>query len=81
MPVARWSVSISFELDQAMDALVALYGQPKSTLIEMLLRENPVVKKTVDSIREELKVSPIAVPARLGRARATKVRAIQRTSP
>lgn len=64
-----------------MDALVALYGQPKSALIEMLLRENPVVKKTIDSIREELEVSPIAVPARIGRSRPTKVRAVQRISP
>ena len=81
MPVARWSVSISFELDQAMDSLVAAYGQPKSALIEMLLRENPVVKKTIDSIRQELEVSPIAVPGTRSRPRPTKVRAVQRTSP
>ena len=78
MAVARRCISISFELDQVLDALVAGTGQPKSRLIEILLRENPVIKREVDSLRLELKVktSPLAVPGKrpgLGAFRAKPV--------
>jgi len=78
MPVARRSISLSFELDQALDVLVARSGQPKSKLIELLLRENLLVQRTVESIRLEFATSPVAVPGKRGERVTGRGRAAQR---
>ena len=71
MTVARCSISVSLELDQALGILVARTGQPKSKVIEMLLRENPMIQNEVEVMRLEFKTTPVAVPGRKG---APKVR-------
>jgi hypothetical protein len=53
MPVAKLSISLSLELDKALDTIARLGGRPKSTVIEMLLRENKTVSGVVNVLRGE----------------------------
>ena len=69
MTVVRTSISMSLELDQALLALRISARQSKSKLIETLLRENPTVQRTIESIRLELKINPVVVPGPEGMAR------------
>jgi len=62
MTLTRTSLSLSIELDQALDVLVARSGQPKSRLVEVLLRENAMVAQAVESVRLEAQTEPVAVP-------------------
>jgi predicted DNA-binding protein len=78
MPVARCSISISFELDQALDALVARSGQPKSKIIEILMRENRLVQNEIESLRLELKTTPAAVPGKKANVKARRTAVAQR---
>lgn len=78
MTVARCCISISFELDQALDGLVAGTGQSKSKLIEILLRENALVQAEVESLRLELKTTPSAVPGRRPRVNARSAALLRR---
>jgi predicted DNA-binding protein len=78
MAVARCSISISFELDQALDALVARSGQPKSKLIEILMRENRLVQNEIESLRLELKTTPAALPGKKARTRPRRTALAQR---
>jgi len=68
MPAAKLSISLSPELDQALDVLAARAGRPKSAVIEMALRENPLVMKYVEAARLEEHAEPTAVAGR-GRRR------------
>jgi hypothetical protein len=47
VPVAKLSISLSLELDKAIDTIARFDGRPKSTVIEMLLRENKSVSGVI----------------------------------
>jgi hypothetical protein len=70
MTVVRTSISMSLELDQALGILVARTGQPKSKVIEMLLRENSLIQDAVETMRLEFKTTPAAVRGRRPAAKA-----------
>jgi len=78
MPVARCSISISFELEQALGVLALSKRLPKSKVIELLLREHPLVKDTIEDIRVEERVSVFAVRSNRPPNRARAVKAGQR---
>ena len=70
MPAAKMSISLSPELDQALEVLAARTGRPKSAVIEMALRENALVTKYIEAVRLEQHAEPAAVPVR-GRPRTS----------
>ena len=78
MPVARTSISISLELDQALLLLMARTGQPKSNVIEMILREHPMVQHEIETIRLELRVKDVVAIGPGGRARLRRAKPVQR---
>ena len=78
MPVARRSISLSFELDQTLGAIALQKRLARSKVIELLLREHPLVKDTIEDIRLEERVSVFAVRSNKPPARAKAVRAGQR---
>ena len=51
MPVARRTVSITSELDSALNFLLKLRGEDRSRLIETLLRESPLVQRQIQKER------------------------------
>jgi hypothetical protein len=69
MALTRISLTISNELNGALDLLVIGSGQSKSRLVEMLLRENPRVAKEIEIVLLEFKIGkiPMAVPTGRGR--------------
>ncbi len=81
MPAAKLSISLSPEVDQALDVLAARSGRAKSALIEVALRENPLVAKYIEVVRAELYAEPAAVPQREIREKAKGRRTVQRVSP
>jgi len=83
MTASKFSISLSNELDQALEVLAVRSGRPKSAVIEMALRENPLVAHYIEVVRAEFRTEPIAVPGRVGRemARARNSKRRQRVSP
>jgi predicted transcriptional regulator len=79
MTVSKLSISLSPELDAALDVLCARTGRAKSALIETALRENPLVAKYVAVVRAEEHAEPSTVPRR--RVTARHPRATRRASP
>jgi hypothetical protein len=77
MPVARRSISISFELDESLEVIAIHKQLPKSKVIEMLLREHPLVRKQVELGRLEENISVFAVSSRHHLPRAKRVKARQ----
>jgi hypothetical protein len=72
MSVARSSISLTRELDEALGIIVARTGQPKSKVIEILLRENAVVQHAIESMRLEFFTEPVAVPGKRPRAKVNE---------
>ena len=81
MTSAKMSISLSHELDQALDVLAARTGRPKSAVIETALRENPLVAKYIEVVRAEAHAEPMAVPRRGVGLKPKRPRAAQRASP
>ena len=81
MPVAKLSISLAPEVDQALDVLVTRTGQAKSALIEVALRENPLVARYIKIVRAEMLAEPNAVPRRAERERVKGRRPVQRAAP
>ncbi|HKZ60383.1 MAG TPA: ribbon-helix-helix protein, CopG family [Candidatus Thermoplasmatota archaeon] len=81
MPASKLSISLAPEVDQALDVLVARSGQAKSALIEVALRENPLVAKYIQIVRAEMHAEPASVPRREVREKAKERRTVQRVSP
>jgi predicted transcriptional regulator len=81
MPASKLSISLAPEVDQALDVLVARSGQAKSALIEVALRENPLVSKYIQIVRAEMHAEPAAIPRREVREKAKARRTVQRVSP
>ena len=71
MALTRISLTISNELNGALDLLVLRSGQSKSRLVEVLLREIPAVAKNVEIVRLEfaLETGVMAVPTGRGRVK------------
>jgi len=81
MAASKLSISLAPEVDQALDVLAARSGQAKSALIEVALRENPLVAKYIEVVRAEMHAEPAAVPRREVRAKAKAQRTAPRASP
>jgi len=80
MTVVRTSISMSFELDQALLSLRIGARQSKSKLIETLLRENPTVQRQIGLIRDEQQFTVFAAPSAEGMARFKAARARKQAS-
>ena len=78
MPVARRSISLTLELDQALYVLSLRKRLPISKVIEILLREHPLVQREVETGRLEEGISVFAVSSRQRAPRAKNVKAGQR---
>ena len=81
MPVSKLSISLAPEVDQALDVLSARSGQAKSALIEVALRENPLIAKYIGVVRAEMHAAPSAAPRRPARGATSRARTVQRVSP
>lgn len=81
MPASKISISLSAELDSALDVLAARTGRAKSALIETALRENALVAKYVAVVRAEAHAEPVAVPRPEVRLKGKPRPAVQRASP
>ncbi len=81
MAASKLSISLAPEVDQALDVLAARSGQAKSALIEVALRENPLVSKYIQIVRAEMHAEPAAVPRREIREKPKGRRTAQRVSP
>jgi len=81
MTASKLSISLAPEVDRALELLAARSRQAKSALIEVALRENPLVTKYIEIVRAEMHAEPNAIPGREIRESAKARRAVQRTSP
>lgn len=81
MPVAKLSISLAPEVDQALEVLVTRSGQAKSALIEVALRENPLIAKYIEVVRLEMLATPTAIPRREDRMKAKAPRRVERAAP
>lgn len=52
MPAAKFSISLSRELQESLTRLARQRGEERSRLIETLLRENPLVQATIRELRQ-----------------------------
>jgi predicted transcriptional regulator len=64
VPVRKLSISLSWEVDQALDLVAASTGRSKSAVIEMLLRENALLQKELEIVRLEEPENLGVVPSR-----------------
>lgn len=78
MPAAKISISLSAELNAVLDLLALKTGRAKSSVIEMALRENPLVAKYVEIVRLEELADPSAISGRMARQRAPKPEIVRR---
>ena len=64
MATTKITISITPELDSALNLAVLETGTPKSRLIETYLRENHVIDGFVKDVRAEPRGKPLAVSRR-----------------
>jgi hypothetical protein len=62
--MTKITISISPELDSALNHAVLANDAPKSHLVETYLREHPVIRRYIDMIRAEPKTTVYAAPGR-----------------
>lgn len=70
MSVRKLSVSLSHELADALDALADERGDDRSRLVEVLLREHPMVRRRIRRSRREDEEDDLKEAVLAGRAAA-----------
>jgi hypothetical protein len=60
--MTKIAISITPELDAALNLAALELGLPKSRLIETYLRENPALARFIAEVRSEPPGKPLAIP-------------------
>ncbi|MGQ0536205.1 MAG: hypothetical protein ACT4PT_09045 [Methanobacteriota archaeon] len=67
MVVQKLSVSLTEEARRALDRIVAARGEERSPVLEMLVREHPLVAREIEAMRAEPRPGKVAPGTTKGR--------------